>query len=135
MSTGDYLHWQFQYTRKVADVNFAAADTSKADVLAVKTANHRVFVQRIQVNVITDGVTQLIFQDDAGTPVIIARTKTSPGLGPITFDFGPVGTPLTLGTNLDIASSGGAALAARIHIEGYEKLDAAIAHTSGASLQ
>lgn len=124
-SGGDVLVPQRENIRLIADVDVAAADATKDNILAVKSANHQIFVQKIVVSVITDAAQSLIFQDDAGTPVIIGKTKASPGLGPLLFEFGPNGTPLTVGKNLDIATSA-AGIAARVHVEAYQKLGAVI---------
>lgn len=101
------------------DVDLVAADTSTLTLLTV-LANHTIIVTKIMVSVITDAAQSVSVQDSAGTPVIIAKTKASPGLGPITFDFGEDGTRLTEATNL-VANLSGAGLAARIHVEGYQK--------------
>lgn len=132
---GDYLHWQFQHTRKIVDRNIAAADTSTehADIITPKSANHRIYVQRIVFAPTTYSAKTFTFQDDAGTPVPIAHMSI-PAAAPTTggdtcmfvIDFGPTGTPLTLGKNLDISISGAGA-AGRLHIEAYEKLEGAVA--------
>lgn len=121
MAVGDYIQLQRENIALIADSDVAAADTAKDNILTVRSADHQIFVQRIVVSVITDAAQSLIFQDDANTPVLIAKTKSSPGLGPITYEFGPIGTALTKGKNLDIATSG-AGIAARVHVEGYQKL-------------
>ena len=67
-------------------------------------------------------------RDDAGTPLIIAvlsipatQATAFGDEGTVVWDFGPTGTPLGIGTNLDfVASATGAA--GIIHIEGYEIL-------------
>lgn len=116
---GDYFAKQYFYKAVKADVDVATADTSKTAIIAPFNSSYTIYVQRIVISVITDAAQSLIFQDNAGSPVIIAKTKASPGLGPIIIDFGPQGTPLTAGKQLDIATSG-AGLAARVHVEGYQ---------------
>jgi hypothetical protein len=108
------------FRRATYDGNVAAADTTTVEAITVKDAYHQIFVTKITVAVITDAAQSLTFQDDAGTPVPIAKTKASPGLGPIVFEFGDLGTPLTVGKNLDMVISG-AGLAARVHVEGYQR--------------
>lgn len=88
-------------------------------------AGFTVFVQRIIVNVITDNAATLTFQDDAGTPVVIAKTKASPGIGPILFDFGSEGRGLTVSKTFTLKNSA-AGLAADIHWEGYLRPTATI---------
>lgn len=133
----DYGWYLAQYSDKTATAVVAAADTATLEnVVAVKSANHTIYVQRIILSVITDAAQSLTFQDDAGTPVIIAKSAASPGLGvEVVADFGPKGYALTAGKNLDVVISG-AGLACKVSIEAYEKLTAAaVAHTAGASLQ
>jgi len=85
------------------------------------TASETAYVQRMMVAVTVDGAQPLTFQDRATTPKVIGKTKASPGLGPILFDFGPAGIALTEGKSLDISTTGATILGAAIHIEGYRK--------------
>lgn len=104
---------------KTVDVTLAAADTGKADVVAVKSANHQLFIQKITYNPVTVAAQAVTFQDDAGTPVKIGVIPASQAT-PLTLDFGPKGVALTAGKNLDISNTAGPA--AQIHIEAYEKI-------------
>lgn len=99
----------------------AAADNLSVTprVLAAGRAGYTIFVQRVNVNVITDNAATLTVQDD-GTPVVVAKTKASPGIGPIPFEFGEEGRALTEGKDLELANSA-AGLAADVHWEGYMK--------------
>lgn len=91
-----------------------------ARALVALLAGYSIFIQRIIVNVITDNAATLQFGDNAGTPVIIAGTKASPGIGPITFDFGPDGRQLTESKQFQLTNSA-AGLAADITWQGYLK--------------
>jgi len=135
---GDYLHWQFQHTRKPYNgVILAATDYSTAtSIISVKNADYRVYVQKISINVTTYSAKTWTFQDSAGTPVPIAHLSIPAAAvalasesGSIVFDFGPTGFPLTLGKNLDLKMSA-AGVAGAIHIEAYEKLEGAVAVAS-----
>lgn len=127
---GDYNKYQMCYSSRNANASVLAADTATVEIIDVtKSVNHRLYIQKITVSVTTDAAQSLTFQDEAGTPVLDAKTKASPGLGPIVFDFGPQGYPLTLGKGLDMVISG-AGLAATVHIEAYEKLEGAVAMAS-----
>lgn len=125
---GDYLHLQFQHTRKIANVDILTGTASYADVLAPKTANHQLFIQKITLSITTHAADVYTFDDDGAGPAIAVHTDAAAGAGVpsvVVWDFGPTGRPLTLGANLDVShSSNGVAIA---HIEGYEKLGAAIA--------
>ena len=123
MSAGDYLHHQFQNTRKIVDRTVLAAHTSTdhADVITPRDANHTIYIQKITVSITTHAAQTISFQDGAGTPVVIAaHTDAAAGLSVIEWDFGPTGTPLTAGEELDIILSA-AGIAARVHIEAYER--------------
>ena len=130
-TNADYGWYRAQYSNKTTTFAVAAADSATlTDKPAVKSANHTIYVQRITLAVFTDAAQSLTFQDDAGTPVLIAKSAASPGLGvEIVCDFGPVGYALTEGKNLDIVISG-AGLACKGVIEAYEKLTAVVAAAS-----
>ena len=132
----EYLHFQHQHTRKIKDLFVLAATDDQTDVIAVKSANHRIYVQKITISITTYSAKTWTFQDDADTPVPIAHISI-PGAavalksesGTIEFDFGPTGIALTLGKNLDLNVSAVGAAGA-VHIEAYEKLEGAVAMAS-----
>ena len=120
---GDYVHYQSNYTRKTADVDILTGTATYADVLAPKSANHQLYIQKITLSITTHAADVYTFDDDGAGPPIAAHTDAAAGAGVpsvVLWDFGPVGRPLTKGANLDVAhSSTGVAIA---HIEGYERL-------------
>lgn len=116
---GDYVFYKNLYTDRTADVVLAAADTGKDNIVAVKSANHQLFVQKISYNPVTAAAQAVLFQDDNGTPVVIGTVPASQA-SPIVFDFGPKGRPLTAGKNLDISNVAGPA--ANVHVEAYERI-------------
>lgn len=125
MSAGDYLHWQFQYTRKITDANILVGTQNYADVITPKTANHRIYIQKITLSITTHFVGTITFDDDGAGPAIAAHTDAAAGAGvpsAVTWDFGPTGRPLTLGANLDITQSA-AGIVGIVHIEAYERLE------------
>jgi hypothetical protein len=134
MAAGDYLHWQFQFTRKNVDRSILAADTSAAhaDIIVPKTANHRIYIQKITFSPTTYAAQTITFRDGAGAPVPIgfmsvpATAPTTGGDCQYVLDYGPTGTPLTVGEELDVILSA-AGIAGRLHIEAYEKLELPIA--------
>jgi len=95
----------------------------------VRGANHQIMIQKIVWSIVTHAAQVITFLDDASTPVkIAAHTDAAAGAGilsVVTWDFGPHGTALTLGKNLDITLSG-AGCEGRVHIEGYQRLGAVI---------
>lgn len=136
MSSARSREWyRSQYSPLTYDTAIVAAGTTE-NVLAVKSANHKVYVQAILVVPSVGAAEAVTFQDDASTPVVVAKTKATAVQGEsYLFDFGPEGFPLTLGKNLDMIVAAGGVLRAAVHVEGYEKLGATIAHNAGASLQ
>lgn len=121
---GDYVHYQSLHTRKIADVDILTGTAAYADVLAPKSANHQIFIQRIVLSITTHVADTYTFDDDGAGPVIATHLDVTPQAAGVpsvvVWDFGPVGRPLTKGANLDVShSSTGVAVA---HIEGYERL-------------
>lgn len=94
--------------------------STTARVLVALKAGYTIFVQRVIVAVTTDDAATQLLQDSASTPLIIGKTKASPGLGPIIFEYGDEGAALTEAKNFELKNSG-AGLAARISWEGYLK--------------
>ncbi len=139
-SFGDYVGYQNHYSNKTTDLTVLAA-TDDTTLITAKSANHQIFVQKITITISTYSAKTWLFKDSAGTPVELDLV-TIPAAGvalpsennSIVLDYGPKGTPLTLGKNLllDVSAAGAAG---RIHVEAYEKLGAVIAYDSGASLQ
>lgn len=108
-------------------VILAGTDYTTATAKIAAKANFTIYIQKIAVMVTTDDAATQTFQDSAGTPILAATTKASPGLGPIIFDFGPNGFALTEGKSLDHKSSA-TGLAASVTVTAYQK------RTTGASV-
>lgn len=119
---GDYSRKLDRYTDvSLGYTILAATDYTTASAKIAAVAGTTIYVQKIQVAVTVDNAATQLFQDSAGTPIEIAKTKASPGLGPIIFDFGPDGFPLTEGKSLDHKMSA-AGLAASISITAYRRI-------------
>lgn len=116
---GDYGRWRRRYKDISGSTVLAAANDLSATprTLQALRAAYTIYIQRIVVHVITDNAATLTFTD-SGTPVVIAGTKASPGIGPITFDFGAKGRALTEAKDFLLKNSA-AGLAADITWEGY----------------
>lgn len=126
---GDYSRKLDRYTNVSGSTVLAAGDNlsvtkraliGAAGVVVHTLTNVTVYIQKITVNVITDNAATLTFSDDAGTPIVIAGTKASPGIGPIEFDFGPEGRALTQGKQFMLGNSA-AGLAADITWTAYAR--------------
>lgn len=138
---GDYLHPQYQHTRKVTDVfaltttDYTASDGTA--IVSVKSANHRLYIQKISVSITTYAAKTWTFQDSSSTPVPIGFVSIAAAAeahvsesGTIVFDFGPTGVALTLGKNLLMKMSATGAAGA-VHVEAYEKFEnTGIAYTA-----
>lgn len=120
--SGSYLTHRKDYEDVTTSTVLAAGDNLSATprTLAAAQTKVTIFVQKIIVSVITDNAATLQFKDSAGTPVVIAGTKASPGIGPIHFDFGDKGRALTEGTALNLWNSA-AGLAADITVQMYRR--------------
>lgn len=127
---GDYTSYQKWNSNKTTDVTLLAADSNKDNCIAVKSANHQLFIQKIYYNVVTAAAQTVTFRDDAGTPIVIGVIPASVTTS-ILFDYGPRGYPLTAGKNLDIINTAGPA--GQIHIEAYEKVVSGALNTNSAS--
>lgn len=127
----DYGFYRTYFADKSTVHSLATTDSGTLDaVIAPRNSNHTLYIQRIIFNVTTDAAQTLTFQDGAGTPVVIAKSAASPGLGiEIVADFGPKGKALTVGEELDIVISS-AGLGGQINIEAYESLTGAVAAAS-----
>jgi hypothetical protein len=100
-----------------ADVTILTGADPSATIIAAKT-NYTIYVTSISLAVTTDNAATQTIQDTASTPVVIAKSKASPGLGPILWEFGEDGTPLTADKGLALLASG-AGLGGRLHVEAY----------------
>jgi len=105
----------------------AATDYTTATAKIAAKTNHTIYIRKILVAVTTDHAATQLFQDSATTPIIAAGTKVSPGIGPITFDFGERGFALTEGKSFDHKMSA-AGLAASVTVEAYRKRTAVSAY-------
>ena len=134
---GDYAFYKRQYSAKDTDLDVVVGTQNYNNVIVPKSANHRIYIQKISLNITTHFAGTITFNDDGAGPPIGAHTDAAAGSGvpsQVVFDFGPKGRALTLGANFDVDQSA-AGIVAVVHIEAYEKLDAVIAYDSGASLQ
>jgi hypothetical protein len=109
----------------VADVTILAGADPSATIIAAKT-NYTIYITHISLLTTTDNAATQTLKDTASTPVVVAASKASPGIGvTLWVDFGEDGTPLTADKGLALAASG-AGLAGRLHVEGYYKQTANI---------
>ena len=104
----------------------AAGAAGKDNAIVVPSSAHTIFVQKIHLDIQTAGQV-ITFQDDAGTPVVIA-TIASTVTGPVTIDFGDRGFALTEGKNLDISNT--ATPVYSYSVEAYARQTSAVAASS-----
>lgn len=98
----------------------AATDYSTASVKIPAKTGFTIYLCSIQLSVTTDHAATQTFQDTAGTPVEFAGSKATPGRGPIFWDFGPNGVPLTADKGLSHKMSA-AGMAGSVSITAYYK--------------
>jgi hypothetical protein len=121
---GDYSRKLDRYQDVSTSYTFlAATDYTTAAAKIAAVTGWTIYVQKITLAVTTDNAATQTWQDSAGTPIIVAGTKASPGIGPITWDFGPDGFALTEGQSLDHKMSG-AGMAGSVTITAYRKATA-----------
>lgn len=121
---GDYLAYQKNNSAVKADVDVLTGTASYADVITPKSANHQIFIQKVTLSITTHVAADVYTVDDDGAgPPIAVHTDAAAAAGVpsvVTWDFGPVGRPITKGANVDVShSSTGVGV---IHIEGYQRL-------------
>ena len=112
------------HTEKIADVDILTGTASYANVLAPKSANHQLFIQRITLSITTHVADTYLVDDDGAGPPIAQHLDVTPQAAGVpsvvVWDFGPVGRPVTKGANIDVShSSTGVGV---MHIEAYERL-------------
>jgi hypothetical protein len=130
---GDYLHLQYQNTRKVTDLDIVVGTQNYADVITPKSANHQIFIQKITLSITTHFDGTITFDDDGAGPPIAVFTDEATVVPTVpsswTWDFGPSGRPITKGANLDVTQSA-AGIVGIVHIEAFEKLIGPVAQAS-----
>lgn len=130
-----YGRYKKQGTDRTTDL-FMVAATDDQTVITVRSANHRLYIQKIEINITTYSAKTWTFTDSANTPVPVALISIPAAAvalpsesNTITVDFGPKGVALTLGKNLllDVSAAGAAGV---VHVEAYEVLGATVAMAS-----
>lgn len=129
---GDYVHYQRENSRVFADIAILTGTAAYANVLAPKSANHQIFVQKITLSITTHVADTYTVDDDGSGPVIATHLDVTPQAAGVpsvvVWDFGPKGWPVTTGANVDVShSSTGVAI---MHIEGYQKLVGPVAQAT-----
>lgn len=132
MGQGDYNFYQRRYASKNINGDILTGTASYADVIAPKSANHQVFIQKIILSITTHVAGDVyLFDDDGAGPPVAAHTDAAAAAGvlsQVVWDFGPEGRPMTKGANLDVSHSSTGV--ATYHIEAYEKLVGPVAMAS-----
>jgi hypothetical protein len=98
----------------------AATDYTAATAKIAAKVGHKICIISIALAVTTDNAATQTFQDNAATPILVAKSKASPGLGPILWEFGPDGFELTEGKSFDHLMSA-AGMAGAVVVTAYYK--------------
>ncbi len=112
-----------QYMNESLGYSFLAATDysgSNGNLKIADKAGYTLYIVQITLSVTTDNAATQLFQDNAGTPVEVAKSKVSPGLGPIVWDFGPDGYPCTAGKGFNHKMSA-AGMAGTVSITAYRR--------------
>jgi hypothetical protein len=119
--SGNYLS-QYQDKSRTLDLLAAGVPTTVGADFVVGKAGYTIYVLKLVANLTTSAAQAIVFQDDAGTPVVLATLPASTAVGAqvtlIDVQDGP-GIPLTEGKNLDMVGLAGNA--GRISIVAYLK--------------
>lgn len=131
---GDYLSLQRENIGFAIDIDLDGSAKTTTAVKAARSANYTVYVQRLVISITTHAAGKVFtLQDTAGTPVVIAAYSDLALVvgGTVAdikvWDFGPIGTAITAGKDLNyVANTGGSGFVARVHVEGYQKLSTTV---------
>lgn len=125
---GDYLKLQRHYGPLVTDLDLTVLDMdgTRPAVVSPRASTYQVYIQKITFAPSVYAAVVLTFKDSAGVVIgkfSIPATEPTTGAddGMRMLDFGPNGTPLTLGATLAIGFAG-VGVAGRVHIEAYQRL-------------
>lgn len=134
MSAGRSAEWYRQVYRdaSLSYTFLAATDWSTAQSKITAKTGHTIYIQKITLAVTTDNAATQTFQDSAGTPIIAAVSKASPGLGPIVWDFGAKGFALTEAKDFQHKMSA-AGMAGSVTIDAYWRQTSALSAASAAA--
>lgn len=139
MSYGDYVQFQRENEPMAADAIITATAQAATTALAVRTAKHQIFVQRITLSITThaNAKVALTVQPHTTTSQVTAsHTDLTAAAGVpdvMTWDFGPKGIGIPVGESVDwLWSTGGSGPVGVAHIEGYQKLASTAQISTGA---
>lgn len=132
MSQGDYNFYQRRYASKNTNVAILTGTASYANVIAPKSADHQIYIQKITLSITTHVADTYTVDDDGAGEVIATHLDVTPQAAGVpsvvVWDFGPEGKPVTKGANVDVSHSSTGV--ATMHIEAYEKLVGPVAFAS-----
>jgi hypothetical protein len=134
MALGDYLQYQRENIAVSADGVITATAQAATTAIAVRSANHQIFIQKIALSITThaNAKVALHVQPHSTTAQVTAhRTDLTAAAGVpdfILWDFGPKGIAIPVGESVDwLWSTGDSGPVGVVHMEGYQKLGATVA--------
>ena len=114
-----YSRFQRSGRARNGSLIFTAA-TDDTTLITATSASHTLYIQRIVVWITTSVAQSITFQDNNGTPRVIAVVPASPGANSRwEFLFSDRGVPLTVGKNF-VANFSAVGLAGHIEWDGYQ---------------
>lgn len=112
--------WLTEHKDVTLQVNIVAGVDPSATLIADR-AGFTTYIRRVEYSCTTDHAATLTLRDRAGTPVVIAVKKASPGVGRVELlDARERGIALTEGKGLDLVASA-AGNAGILFIEAYQR--------------
>ena len=98
---------------------FVLAAGTGADAAVPAKTGHKIHIQRIAFAITTVAAQAILVRDNAGTPLVAASVAASAPIGPVYFEFGDEGLPMTEAKQLDIVNVAGPAYS--YVVEGFYK--------------
>lgn len=120
MSDQERKNLQYHENCSISYSFLAGTDYSTANTKIAAKTGFTINIIKITLSVTTDNAATQLWQSNNGTPVEIAKSKASPGLGPITWDFGSDGFAVAEGEALQHKMSA-AGMAGTVSITAYYK--------------
>lgn len=133
MSYGDYIRVRRDNIPVNAQAVITATAQAATTAVAVRSANHRIYVQKITLSITTHAAGKVftVQPHTTTTQVVANRSDLAAAAGVpdvITWDFGPEGWGIPKGENLDwLWSTGDSGFVGVAKLEGYQRLEGAVA--------
>lgn len=138
---GDYTKFQRHHGAVIVDYDVTILQSQTAVLVTPRNVNQQVYLQSVRFfpKAYPAAPVTISVTDSTGLVVgTLTVPAAAPGLGGVSgemyLDYGPTGSPLTLGATLSCVFSA-PGLSGRLHIEGYQRQGQTISISLASSLQ